>query len=315
LSAARAIEPFEAREARLTPPPSPLDWVMFPGVVVLGAAATHLGLSLGGGAAAVTVGVTALALAGIWLLERARPERPDFRTRDQPLRVEIGHFLLGVEVGSTAGLLAAQALGVFVARALGRGEDTPLWPVAWPLAAQIAAALALGDLGSYVQHHAMHVAERLWPFHAVHHALGRLSLLKAGTFSPVDIAALTVFTYLPLVALGASETLLTWVTTTAVVTGLLQHANLRQRTPRWLDAVICTPAVHWQHHAFTRARSEGNYAVVFSFIDRVFGTYLAPEPRETLAIGAEGEAPPPGFWAQMVAPFRRCLSPGRPGGS
>lgn len=286
-------------------PAAPLDFAMFPGVVALGALATHLGLAWGGSAEAVTVVVTALAIVGIGLLERARPERAAFRVPDQPLRVEIGHFLVGVEVGSTLGLLAAQALGLALGRTLGHGADAPLWPAHWPLAAQIVAALALGDLGSYVQHRAMHVSGRLWPFHAVHHALGRLSLLKAGTFSPVDIVALTIFTYLPLVALGASEVVLTWVTTMAVVTGLLQHANLRQRTPRWLDAVVCTPAVHWQHHALARAASEGNYAVTFSAIDRVFGTYLPPEPRDTVTIGAEGESPPAGLWAQIVAPFRR----------
>lgn len=295
-------------------PASPLDLAMFPGVVALGALATHAGLVWGGSAEVVTVVVTVLAIVGVALLERARPERLPFRTPDQPLRVEIGHFLVGVEVGSTLGLLAAQALGLAIARALD-SSDAPgagLWPIHWPLAAQILAALALGDLGSYVQHRAMHVFGRLWPFHAVHHALGRLSLLKAGTFSPVDIAALTIFTYLPLVALGASEAILTWVTTMAVVTGLLQHANLRQRTPRWLDAVVCTPAVHWQHHAFARAASEGNYAVMFSAIDRVFGTYLPPEPRETIEIGAEGESPPAGLWAQIIGPFRRSF---RSGGS
>jgi sterol desaturase/sphingolipid hydroxylase (fatty acid hydroxylase superfamily) len=288
---------------------------MFPAVVALGALATHAGLMWGGSAEVVTVVVTVLSIVAVGLLERARPERVAFRTPDQPLRVEIGHFLLGVEVGSTLGLLAAQALGLVIARALAAGPDPPgavLWPTHWPLAAQILVALALGDLGSYVQHRAMHVFGRLWPFHAVHHALGRLSLLKAGTFSPVDIAALTIFTYLPLVALGASEVILTWVTTMAVVTGLLQHANLRQRTPRWLDAVVCTPAVHWQHHARARATSEGNYAVTFSAIDRVFGTYLAPEPRATVEIGAEGESPPVGLWAQIVEPFRRSFGSKRP---
>lgn len=297
----------------MTAPASPVDFAMFPAVVALGALATHLGLMWGGSAEVVTVVVTVLSIVGVGLLERARPERAAFRTPDQPLRVEIGHFLLGVEVGSTLGLLAAQALGLAIARALGAGSDPPgasLWPAHWPLAAQILAALALGDLGSYVQHRAMHVFGRLWPFHAVHHALGRLSLLKAGTFSPVDIAALTIFTYLPLVALGASEAILTWVTTMAVVTGLLQHANLRQRTPRWLDVIVCTPAVHWQHHARARAASEGNYAVTFSAIDRVFGTYLAPEPRASVEIGAEGESPPSGLWAQIVEPFRRCVRPG-----
>ena len=291
----------------MTAPASPLGFAMFPGVVALGALATHLGVAWGGSAEVVTVFVTVLSIVGVGLLERARPERAAFRVPDQPLRVEIGHFLIGVEVGSTLGLLAAQAVGLALSRTLFSGADAPLWPTHWPFPAQILAALALADLGSYVQHRTMHVSGRLWPFHAVHHALGRLSLLKGGTFSPVDIAALTIFTYLPLVVLGASEVVLTWVTTMAVVTGLLQHANLRQRTPRWLDGVVCTPAVHWQHHAFARAASEGNYAVMFSAIDRVFGTYLTPEPRESITIGAEGESPPTGLWAQLVEPFRRSF--------
>jgi len=61
---------------------------------------------------------------------------------------------------------------------------------------------------------------------------------------------------------------------------LLEHANLR--APLWLDralALVTTwPHMHKLHHSRDAAQTDSNYGNLFSFWDRLFGTYRA-QPR------------------------------------
>jgi sterol desaturase/sphingolipid hydroxylase (fatty acid hydroxylase superfamily) len=47
--------------------------------------------------------------------------------------------------------------------------------------------------------------------------------------------------------------------------------------PKWLDDalmwVICTPNMHRVHHHYRQPYSDSNYGNIFSFWDRIFGTF------------------------------------------
>jgi hypothetical protein len=63
--------------------------------------------------------------------------------------------------------------------------------------------------------------------------------------------------------------------------GLFQHANLRlpAALDRALGHVICSPAIHRVHHSPRVDETNANYGQMFSFWDRLFGTYRAPRLR------------------------------------
>ena len=85
---------------------------------------------------------------------------------------------------------------------------------------------------------------------------------------------------------------------------LFVHANLR--TPGWLAWLVATPAFHHRHH--DREATLANYASLFPWIDRVFGT-ASEAPAGAFGLpGPERE----GFVALLVAPLRRGC--GRPAG-
>ncbi len=278
-----------------------LDALLFPLLLAVGLVATHLGLAGGVSAEVVTTSVAVLTLALVAPLERLWPERVAFRPLDQPLRVLLGHFLLGAELGTALGIVAALVLGQVLAEASRAAWGVAPWPEAWPWPVQLVAGLALADAAGYVQHRALHAHRSLWPFHAVHHAVGRLGFTETGRFHVVDFATATFLSYVPLIALGAPEALLTWVAAVTTILGILQHANVRMRTAPLLDLLVCTPAVHWRHHA--RAEPAGNYATIFPLVDAVLGTYRGGADRERVDIGAD--APPPdGLRAQLLEPFR-----------
>jgi len=244
--------------------------------------------------------VTRLRCVLAFVLERARPEREDYRPWDQALRIEVAHYLVDYNLGYGLAMLAY--LGAYA----GVGVLTPvvLWPGRWPVAAQVALALVLSDLLSYWQHRLFHRLPRLWRFHAIHHRGTRLNFPRAVRFHFVDISLGTFLSFLPLALMRAPMEMVTWLATWSGVLGILFHMNVRMRTPRWLDRWICTPAVHRWHHSDRREESEGNFGTCVMLYDRLFGTYLAPAPEGPVHVGVEKEPLQGSFLEQLAEPFR-----------
>jgi len=246
----------------------------------------------------LVVGALAVAAA---ILERVRPERLEHAQLDQPFAVDAAHFFLNYQLGYALALAACAAVAQGV-EALG---VAPLWPRTWPLAAQIVFAAFLAEGVSYWQHRLVHRVPWLWPFHALHHSGERLNLIRAGRFHFVDIGPAAFMALGPLVVLGAPDTVVSWVASLSGALGVLEHANIRMRTPAWVGWLVCTPALHRHHHSRARAESNRNFGTLVMLFDVLFGTYEAPRPEGPRAVGIEDDPVPRGFWNQVVAPFRR----------
>lgn len=278
-----------------------IDYAIWPLLVAVAAVAPQLLLAAGVPALAVTpIGVSGIAAIAA-ILERARPERDEHVPLDQPLLVEALHFGLGFELGYGLALGASELLARIARHALA----VPEWPSAWPLAAQMTLAVLLYEGTSYWQHRLLHRSARLWRFHVLHHAGPRLNFVRAVRFHTVDIATASFVSYFPLVLLGAPDALFTEMGVVLSALGILQHANIRMRTPAWLDAIVCTPAVHRHHHSVRRDENDTNFGNTVMVFDHLFGTYGRPGAEIPEIVGVEGEALPRGFLAQVAAPFRR----------
>ena len=249
--------------------------------------------------ACVSVPVGALAATAA-ILERLRPERPDYRQLDLPLRVETAHFFLNYQFGYALALALCTALG----SQLEASRVPALWPARLPIGVQIVLAILATEGISYWQHRLFHRVPRLWRFHALHHRGERLNLVRAGRFHFVDVGAGALFLFVPLVLLRAPEGILVWTAATQGAFGVLQHANIRMRTPSWLDGVICTPAVHRYHHSRIAGESDANFGTTVMLFDRLFRTYVRPAAPGPEAVGVENDPLPSGFWRQVVGPFQ-----------
>jgi ornithine lipid hydroxylase len=252
----------------------------------------------GGLVTAVVLGAVA---AAAWILERVRPERPGHSRPDLPVWMEAAHFLFSFELGYGAAVAMSSVAGGAARRLV----PLPHWPSEWPLTLQLALAVLLYEGMSYWQHRLLH-ATSLWRFHALHHSGARLNMPRAIRFHAVDIGTATFVAYLPLVLLDASERLFTVLGVLLGALGVLQHANVRMRTPSWLDAVVCTPSVHRHHHARRRAVADCNYGNTTMLFDWLFGTYRRPErPEGPEEIGIENDTVPATFLRQITSPFER----------
>lgn len=245
------------------------------------------------------------AYALVALCERILPYHEGWLHSRGDLRVDVKHFLASgvaaIELLRPFALAGAVALAGWLSRRHGSG----LWPNDWPLWVQLPLALVVGELFMYWVHRLTHEVPFLWRFHATHHSAPRLYWLNSVRFHPLDLAASFFCWYVPLIALGASETLIALYTLVTSVHGVFQHANLPLRLGP-LNWVFSMAELHRWHHSPLLEESNSNFGQNLIVWDVVFGTRFLP--RNRVPPSEVGLPDLPGFpttwWAQVMAPLR-----------
>jgi len=157
----------------------------------------------------------------------------------------------------------------------GWGLSRMLGLVGW---VEILLSIVVLDFFDYVWHRANHRVRFLWRFHKAHHADTGMDVSTALRFHPGEllISALVKAAWLavwgPLVV--------AWFLFEALVSLCAQfhHSNIDfpDGLERWLSLVIVTPRFHAAHHAVDRRYGDANFSTIFSFWDRLFGSYARP---------------------------------------
>jgi sterol desaturase/sphingolipid hydroxylase (fatty acid hydroxylase superfamily) len=243
------------------------------------------------------------AFATVIALERLAPYHRDWNRDHGDLRVDVGHMVTVTLVSGLADPLLRLA-GVSAAAWLLGGGAGP-WPQGWPLVAQLALALVIGELGQYWVHRLQHEVDWLWRFHALHHSAPRLYWLNAARFHPVDILLNNFVVAAPLAALGAGLDVLSLWLLVSAVHGVFQHANVPVRIGP-LNWVFSMAELHRWHHSRTLREANTNYGQNLIVWDVLFGTRFLPRDREPPRdIGiADLPAYPTRWLEQELAPFR-----------
>jgi sterol desaturase/sphingolipid hydroxylase (fatty acid hydroxylase superfamily) len=165
----------------------------------------------------------------------------------------------------------------------GLGAASPLSDA--PPVLTIALGLALVELSGYGYHRLAHRVPFLFRLHAVHHSAETMDWLASFRQHPLEIVLMTLAQNLPLVVLGVPLTDHALVILLLRVNTVFVHSNLR--VPEALALLVATPSFHHRHH--DRDREAKNFASVFPFLDRLFGTH-DDAPAE--AFGLEGTSSP-----------------------
>jgi sterol desaturase/sphingolipid hydroxylase (fatty acid hydroxylase superfamily) len=91
---------------------------------------------------------------------------------------------------------------------------------------------------------------------------------------------------LSIVAVGAPRASTALLAFIAVPLSLLQHANLGfpRSVDRWMRWVFVSPVLHRTHHSREIPEADSNFGSVFTFADRILGTFRVVE-RENIQFG------------------------------
>ncbi len=177
-----------------------------------------------------------------------------------------------------------------------------------PVWANFVIGMLFCDLNSYVAHRLYHRVPLFWKFHRVHHSDTELDATSALRMHPFEFVfqAFTQATILPL--LGVSRASFVLYFAFALPLFIINHANLKY--PRWFERVFSlvfiTPDWHRVHHSSHQPETDSNFADVFSFWDRLFGTHRTTADVNKISFGLEDLRDPKDqtLLAQLKAPFR-----------
>jgi sterol desaturase/sphingolipid hydroxylase (fatty acid hydroxylase superfamily) len=131
-------------------------------------------------------------------------------------------------------------------------------------------------------------------------------------FHPGEILFSTLLNAVVLALLGMSLAMLALYKAVMICVILLHHSNVRLPA-RWDSAlrhVIVPPSMHRIHHSERRKETDSNYDTVFSFWDRLFGSFRTREHYEDIRFGTgtcDGAD-----WQTPLRPLALPLKPVRP---
>lgn len=163
------------------------------------------------------------------------------------------------------------------------------------------AVVFIGDFIGYWRHRLEHT-RLLWPSHAVHHSDTAMTWLALLRFHPINRLTTFVVDNSILLLLGFPDYALLVYAVVKHYYGFFIHADLPWTYGR-LDYVFVSPIMHRWHHSIEPEAYGTNFATVFSFFDRVFGTYHVPGLHHG-QLGVRSDIGP-GVLAQLLYPFRR----------
>lgn len=237
-----------------------------------------------------------------WLAVRqGRPARAD-------LASDLGYYFLSSLLPAILLSVPLGLAAVIAQRFIPAG--VPATMAALPLAARLALAFVIGEIGFYWGHRLSHEIPWLWRYHAIHHSPRHMYFLVNTRSHPVDTIVTRLFGMIPLYLLGlagpsvAGSATPVFVIILGTFWGFFIHANLRVRLGA-LEWIVATPGFHHWHHSRIEHINR-NYASMLPVFDKLFGTLHLPRtwPAD---YGIEQELAS-GFGAQLLEPMR----PARP---
>lgn len=279
----------------------------FPALVFGGTALAWWSGDLGLPPEVALAGVPSVAAVLIAALERAIPYEAAWARSRGDVGTDVVHLLVSmIAVPRVYEMTVTVALGALATRVAESWGGAAAWPTGWPVAAQIALALVVGEIGSYWIHRWTHTVPLLWRVHAIHHSAPRLYWLNVARVHPIDVALALLFQTGPLVLLGCPPQTLALTLVLGSVHGMLQHSNADLRLGP-LNWVFSNAELHRFHHARDARTSNHNYGQTLIVWDLVFGTFLLPKDRRPDAdVGLPPELSDyPQTWVgHLRAPFR-----------
>lgn len=155
-----------------------------------------------------------------------------------------------------------------------------------PLLRIISICLIL-DYGNYLWHVLNHKTPLLWRFHLVHHTDLDLDTSTAFRFHFGEMIGSVFFRGLFVLLSGATAKEVLVYELLFESATQFHHSNMKipVEIETQLNKIIVTPRMHGIHHSVNKEETDSNYAVIFSFWDRLHRTFKSTPDQEKIVIG------------------------------
>ena len=178
------------------------------------------------------------------------------------------------------------------------------------IASAIIGLLLLDFIGAYLVHMIEHKVKFLWKFHMVHHADTQVDTTTGNRHHPGESVVRAVFAILAVLVLGTPMWMVMVYQSLSVVLTQFNHANIK--IPKWFDQsfgyIIVSPNMHRIHHHIKRPQTDSNYGNIFSFWDRLLGTYnFTPMSEITYGLDVMDNSKDKSIAYQLKAPFDKSI--------
>jgi sterol desaturase/sphingolipid hydroxylase (fatty acid hydroxylase superfamily) len=267
-----------------------------------------------GAAAAIRLGLGAVALIALLAGERARPLRQVTQSKWRRVVVNLVFAIMGG--GAVVLIYGPLVIGPAErARQAGFGLLRWLHLSAW---ASALLAFILLDYTLWIWHLLNHRVPLLWRFHAAHHLDLDLDASTALRFHPGELLLSVPFRALQVAVIGVDvPVLLAWEAALLVATEF-HHSNLRLplKFERGLRALLVTPRMHGIHHSTLPAEVNSNFGTLLTAWDRLHRTFVHGVRQRDIVIGLSEYRNPDQlrFLPSLAFPFTSGLRP-RPFGT
>lgn len=231
---------------------------------------------------------SAILIGGItifWLIENAFPLFRFSYNKYRHAGINIFFTLTTIIVNFLLAFLLVKASDWAVENRVGILQWLPLLPV-W--ARFITGLLLLDLIGAWLIHLIQHKVKWMWKFHLVHHSDTYVDTTTANRHHPGESLLRFTFTVLAVVITGTPMWIVFAYQSLSVVLSQFNHANIRlpEAIDKVLSLVIVTPNMHHVHHHYQQPYTDTNYGNIFSFWDRIFGTF-AKVDQDDLVYGVD----------------------------
>lgn len=178
------------------------------------------------------------------------------------------------------------------------------WIQGLPFLIELFFALFIADLFQYWTHRFFHSHTYLWRFHSIHHSTQNMDWLAGSRTHFVDIFVTRSMAFIPLYVFGFSQVTFNTYIVFMAIHAVLIHANTRINFGI-LKYIIATPQYHHWHHCEDPKYYGKNFATIFPFIDKLFGTYHLPGNKWPEGTGVHEAHYPKGYLKQLIYPFQK----------
>lgn len=153
--------------------------------------------------------------------------------------------------------------------------------------------LLLDLIGAYLAHLVQHKTKWMWRFHLIHHTDTWIDTTSANRHHPGESVIRFIFTVFAIVISGSPMWLVFLYQSMSVVFSQFNHANisLPEKLDKIISYFIVSPNMHKVHHHYMLPYTDSNYGNIFSFWDRLFGTFTSL-PKENIIYGVDTHMKP-----------------------